>query len=83
MSGKLYFDPKRPSGFSTFKRVHATARGKTAGELRAWLAAQDTFTLHRPLRKRFPRNPYTVNNIINVWECDLFDVQGSVNITMG
>jgi len=36
--------------------------------------AQDTYILHRPLRKRFLRNPYTVN-IMDVWECDLVDVQ--------
>jgi hypothetical protein len=46
------------------------------GELREWLEAQDTYTLHRPVRKIFPRNPYTVNNIMDVWECDLVDVQG-------
>jgi hypothetical protein len=28
------------------------------------------------VRKRFPRNPYTVNNVNDVWECDLVDVQG-------
>jgi hypothetical protein len=61
------------------KRLHDAAReskiGKTARELRAWLEAQDAFTLHRPVPKRFPRNPYTVN-IMDVWECDLVDVQG-------
>ena len=46
------------------------------GELREWLEAQDAYTLHRPVRKRFPRNPYTVNNIMVVWECDLVDGQG-------
>ena len=29
-----------------------------------------------PFRKNFPRNPYTVNNIMDVWECDLVYVQG-------
>jgi hypothetical protein len=42
----------------------------------AWLLKQDTYTLHRAARKRFPRNPYTVNNINNICECDLVDVQG-------
>jgi hypothetical protein len=28
------------------------------------------------VRKRFPRNPYTENNINDVWESDLIDVQG-------
>ena len=45
-------------------------------ELIEWLEAQDVYTLHRPVRKRFPRNPYTLNNIMDIWECDLVDVQG-------
>ena len=27
------------------------------------------------MRKRFPRNPYSVTNVMDVWECDLVDVQ--------
>ena len=80
MAGKLYFDPELPSGFSTLKQLYAAARKstieRTAGKMRAWLEAQVALILPRPVRKRFPRNPYTVNNIMNVWECDLFDVQG-------
>jgi len=30
--------------------------------------------VHRPLRKRFPRNPYTVTNIDDVWEIDILDL---------
>ena len=80
MAGILYFDPERGSGFSTFKQLHAAAReskiGKKAVKLIVWLEAQDAYTLLRPVRKRFPRNPYTVNNIMDVWECDFVDLQG-------
>lgn len=31
--------------------------------------------MHRPTRKRYPRNSYTVNNALDVWECDLVDVR--------
>ena len=31
--------------------------------------------MHRPVSKRFPRNPYTVNNALDVWECDLLHIQ--------
>jgi len=31
--------------------------------------------MHKPLRRRFPMNSYTVNNILDVWEADLVDVQ--------
>jgi len=36
---------------------------------------QDEYTLHRHLRRKFPRNPYTVNSLFDVWESDLIDVQ--------
>jgi hypothetical protein len=76
MGGKLYFDPKHRSGFSTLNWLHAAARGRTFGELSERLEAQESYILHRHVRKIFPRNPYTVNNIMDVWECDLDGVQG-------
>ena len=38
------------------------------------MSGQDTYTLHKPAPKRFPRNPYTVTNIDDVWEMDLADL---------
>jgi hypothetical protein len=35
------------------------------------LSVQDAYTLHKAVRKRFPRNPYTVTNIDDIWENDL------------
>ena len=32
------------------------------------------YNLHKAVRKRFPRNPYTVTNIDDVWEMDLADL---------
>ena len=71
MASNIYFDLKHPSGFSTLKRLHASARGRTAGELTG------TGCLHfTSPRSTFPRNPYILNNIMDVGECILFDVQG-------
>jgi len=78
-TSSLYYDPGRPSGFSTLPKLRAAVGRKgtlqTVGAIRAWLEKQDAYTLHRPVRKRFVRNPYTVTNVIDVWECDLLDVQ--------
>jgi hypothetical protein len=41
-------------------------------EIDAWLLKQNAYTMHRPVRKRFPRNPYSVNNIMDVWEAILW-----------
>jgi len=38
------------------------------------LSGQNAHTLHNPVRKMFPRNPYTVTNIDDVWEMDLADL---------
>ena len=76
MTSKLYYDPAHPSAFSTAEKLRAATSGKDKKKsVRAWLEKQDAYTLHRQMRKRFPRNPYSVTNAIDVWECDLVDVQ--------
>jgi len=81
----LYYDAGSPAGFPTLwkLRVGEVAESKKKGKpqsvvaTRAWFEEQDAYTLHRPVRKRFARNPYTVTNVGDVWECDLLDVQSN------
>jgi transposase InsO family protein len=77
MSGNLktlYYAPDRTSGFSSLGN-HALASPRTKrADAQTWLLKQDSYTLHRPARKRFLRNPYNVTNIFDVWECDLIDI---------
>jgi hypothetical protein len=54
----------------------------TSTEIRDWLHEQDAYTMHRKVRKRSPRNPHTVNNVLDVSECDLVDVQNPANLTI-
>ena len=71
--GKTYYDPKHTAGFSsTAMLVNAAKSNKRKVE--EWLSGQDTYTLEKPVRKRFPRNPYTVTNIGDVWEIDFADL---------
>jgi hypothetical protein len=70
MIRKLYSDPAAPSAFSTLKKLYEASKQaiskkkkikeKSPGGIKAWLETLDSYTLHRPVRKRFPRNPYTV-----------------------
>jgi len=75
MLDELYNDPRAPSAFSTFEKLKRAAKTKSASHIKTWLQKQDAYTLHRQVRKRIPRNPYSVNNILDVFECDLVDVQ--------
>ena len=79
MTSRLYYDPAEPSAFATLQKLRNAVSQRTGkkahADIRSWLLKQDAYTLHRSVRKRFLRNPYTVNNINDVWECDLVDVQ--------
>jgi len=79
MLRRLYTNPAAPSVFSSLHSLqqavkHAAAvkgkqtkvKQKTPNQIKEWLETQDAYTLHRALRKRFPRNPYSVNNIDDV-----------------
>jgi hypothetical protein len=57
------------------KACSRSPRGKMPRDIETWLLKQDAYTFHLPVRKHFPRNPYEVTNVIDVWECDLMDVQ--------
>jgi len=76
-ANRLYYDPARPTAFSTLRKLGVAAKKKNIklDDIRDWLEKQDAYTLHRPIRKRFARNPYTVNNVMGVWECDLVEVR--------
>lgn len=74
---KVYFDPSHPTSFSGATNLLRLARQKKISDKRAlqWLETQETFTRHRPVRRRFPRRFYNVRNIDDVWEADLVDLR--------
>ena len=69
MQGDVYYDPRHEAAFSTLEKLRRVAKktgvAKT-DQVKPWLEQQDAYTLHRQVRKRFPRNPYS--SIIS-WTC--------------
>jgi hypothetical protein len=63
--GTIYYDPKHPAGFNSVAKLAQSAKTNKK-HVQEWLSGEDTYTLHKPVRKRFPRNPYTVTNIDDV-----------------
>jgi len=78
MLGEVYYEPRHEAAFGTLEKLKRVAK-KTGVvkpcQVKPWLEQEDAYTLHRPVRKRSPRNPYCVDKIMDVWECDLIDVQ--------
>lgn len=72
----IYYHPSNPASFTSVHRLKRAANKKnTIREIQDWLATQDTYTLHRSSRKRFPRNPYIVFNRDDLWEADLTSME--------
>ena len=74
-TSKLYYYPARPSASFTLEKLAATLRKKNKSDIRVCVEQQDAYKFHRTVRRRFLCNPYTVTNFMDVWECDLLDVQ--------
>jgi hypothetical protein len=80
MASKVHYDPADVAGFSTLDRFSKAVKHGKRTAIKSWLEGQAAFTLHRPARKRFQRNPYTVNNMMDAWKCDLLDMQAHCKV---
>ena len=74
----IYFDPRHPASFSGASKLYkiAKAAGKkiTHKQVREWLRKQETYTLHRRLKRKFPRNRVIVGGYMQQWDADLMDM---------
>ena len=67
-----YYDPKDPSGYGGVEKLRKRT-GVRSQKLQKWLEAQETYTLHKPVRYKFDRRAVIVNGIDDQWQLDLID----------
>ena len=76
---KIYYNPEHPASFGSIVKLHAAARIKIKGlkrkQVEDWLSAQDTYTLHRAIKRKFLRVPTYANHVDSVWQLDTADVR--------
>jgi hypothetical protein len=67
-----YFDPALPESYGGEGKLAKKVRGKIPrNEVSSWLAKTDTYTLHKPVRRKFPRRQYIVSGLNQLWQIDL------------
>jgi len=77
---KIYYDPTHAVSFSGApKLMRETKKTIPKDKTIAWLESQDVYTLHRPLRRRYPRRSYSLYNIDDLWEADIVDLRAIKN----
>ena len=66
-----YYDPKRVGSYGG---VAALRRVVPEQDVERWLSEQDTYTLHKPVRRRFKRRCVVVGGPNQQWQADLVDM---------
>ena len=70
-----YFDPRYPASFSGSQNFHRHLDTKiTTKQIKDWLSKPDSYTSHKPVRRRFPRRKIYAKCIDDLWQADLADV---------
>lgn len=72
---QLYQDPSQAGSFGGVDALYRASRGKVSKkEIRKWLESVDAYTLHKPVRRKFPTNRVVVHFIDQQWQADLVDL---------
>jgi len=69
---KTYYDATNPGSFGGIRPL---IRYGPPGNARDWLASQDAYTMHKPVRKKFTRRKTFAKGINDVFQADLADMQ--------
>ena len=69
---KVYYDPRR--GYTGINDI-VQKTGIPKKDVEKWLESQDTYTLHKPIRHRFPTRRVIVNGIDDQWQADLVEMR--------
>ena len=76
---KIYYNIRHPASYSGVDRLwswclHHGKKKYTREKVAQWLDKQDTYTLHKPVRRKFSRNRVLVGGIDEQWQADLVDL---------
>lgn len=70
---KIYYDATHPASFGGVNRLRK-ASGFSKSVVKKWLASQDTYTLHKPVKYKFQRRAIIAYGIGDLLQADLVDM---------
>lgn len=71
---KLYYEPDQTSAYAGARLLLNKIKNKfDKKKVIDWLSEQNAYTLHKIVKKKFPRRTYNVSNIYDCFEGDLAD----------
>lgn len=76
---QAYYNPRRPGSYGGVQALARVAKLKRPQEVQEWLSHQDTYTLHKPVRRNFLRRRIIVGGLDHQFQADLIDVKNLKN----
>lgn len=70
---KYYYDIQQPTAFGGLEPLAKVSK-KPLRKVKHWAEKQLAYTLHKPVRLHFKRNPILVSAIDEIWQADLADL---------
>jgi transposase InsO family protein len=70
----IYYEPSKPGSYGGVRPLARYSSAK-ASTVNNWLSSQDAYTLHKPIRKIFPRRKTYAKGIEDLYQADLADMQ--------
>ena len=75
----IYYDPGHPAGYAGIYKLREAVKQYypkvSLKYIKTWLQQQRTYTLHKPIRRKFQRRKTRVGGIDVQWQADLADLQ--------
>src|SRR5678815_5132050 len=71
---KYYYDVTEPNSYGGFTRFASRFPDIGRKELKAYLESEEAFTLHKPVRRKFPTRKTIAPCLDSVWQLDLSEM---------
>jgi len=68
---EIYYDPAKAGSFGGVKALSKASNRKNVKD---WLLEQETYTLHKPIRRKYKRRSMICVGLDHLWQCDLADL---------
>jgi len=80
MMQKVYYNPQHSSAFGGKSKL---AEQFPSQQVEKWLPTQIAYSLHKPVRKKFPTRSYTTAGLNDLWQMDMLEMGPYAKINKG
>ena len=80
---EIYFNAQHPASFGGIKRLTSAVPHIAQEKVRKWLGQQWTYTLHKPIKRKFQWRKYVTRGVNEQWQADLVEMQAYAKVNNG